>query len=127
MSTTHRSWKPGESSTPPAHADDAESDGQDGNEGLHGVSRQGLRYVVGGGGSFRDPLEQVAGLAVEHPAHGICCCVMSAATLVSAPAASGLAFLAFLQRQPYATITASVDRGLLTNLQEVVDRKCVGQ
>jgi hypothetical protein len=52
-------------------ADDAESDGRDGNEVLHGVSLQGLRYVVGGGGSFRDPLEQVTGLAVEHPAHGI--------------------------------------------------------
>jgi RNA polymerase sigma-70 factor (ECF subfamily) len=42
-------------------------------------------------------------------------------TLVSAPAASGLAFLAFLQRRPYATITASVDRGLLTNLHAVVN------
>jgi RNA polymerase sigma-70 factor (ECF subfamily) len=42
-------------------------------------------------------------------------------TLVSAPAASGLAFLAFLQRHPYATITASVDDGLLTNLHAVVN------
>ena len=43
-------------------------------------------------------------------------------TLVSAPAASGLAFLAFLQRRPYATITASVDGGLLTNLHVVVNQ-----
>jgi RNA polymerase sigma-70 factor (ECF subfamily) len=43
-------------------------------------------------------------------------------TIVSAPAASGLAFLAFLQRQPYATITASVDSGLLTNLHVVVNQ-----
>jgi RNA polymerase sigma-70 factor (ECF subfamily) len=42
-------------------------------------------------------------------------------TLVSAPAASGLAFLAFLQRRPYATITASLEGGLLTNLHAVVD------
>jgi RNA polymerase sigma-70 factor (ECF subfamily) len=42
-------------------------------------------------------------------------------TLVSAPAASGLAFLAFLQRRPYATITASVDHGLLTNLHVVIN------
>jgi RNA polymerase sigma-70 factor (ECF subfamily) len=42
-------------------------------------------------------------------------------TIVSAPAASGVAFLAFLQRRPYATITASVDRGLLTNLHAVVN------
>ena len=43
-------------------------------------------------------------------------------TLVSAPAASGLAFLAFLQRRPYATITASVDDGLLTSLHVVVNQ-----
>jgi RNA polymerase sigma-70 factor (ECF subfamily) len=43
-------------------------------------------------------------------------------TLVSAPAASGLAFLAFLQRRPYATITASVEEGLLTNLHVVVNQ-----
>lgn len=43
-------------------------------------------------------------------------------TLVSAPAASGLAFLAFLQRRPYATITASVDGGLVTNLHVVVNQ-----
>jgi len=43
-------------------------------------------------------------------------------TLVSAPAASGLAFLAFLQRRPYATITASVEGGLLTNLHVVVNQ-----
>jgi RNA polymerase sigma-70 factor (ECF subfamily) len=43
-------------------------------------------------------------------------------TLVSAPAASGLAFLAFLQRRPYATITASVDGGQLTNLHAVVNQ-----
>jgi RNA polymerase sigma-70 factor (ECF subfamily) len=43
-------------------------------------------------------------------------------TIVSAPAASGVAFLAFLQRQPYATITASVDRGLLTSLHVVVNQ-----
>ena len=43
-------------------------------------------------------------------------------TLVSAPAASGLAFLAFLQRRPYATITASVDDGLLTNLHVIVNQ-----
>src|SRR5512133_3607859 len=43
-------------------------------------------------------------------------------TLVSAPAASGLAFLAFLQRRPYATITASVDGGLLTNMHVVVNQ-----
>jgi RNA polymerase sigma-70 factor (ECF subfamily) len=43
-------------------------------------------------------------------------------TLVSAPATSGLAFLAFLQRRPYATITASVDGGLLTNLHAVVNQ-----
>jgi RNA polymerase sigma-70 factor (ECF subfamily) len=42
-------------------------------------------------------------------------------TLVSAPAASGLAFLAFLQRRPYATITASVDGGLLIKLHAVVN------
>jgi len=42
-------------------------------------------------------------------------------TLVSAPTASGLAFLAFLQRRPYATITASVDYGLLTKLHAVVN------
>jgi hypothetical protein len=35
------------------------------------ASLQRLQYVVRGGGSFRDPLEQVTGLAVEHPAHGI--------------------------------------------------------
>jgi RNA polymerase sigma-70 factor (ECF subfamily) len=43
-------------------------------------------------------------------------------TLVSAPAASGIAFLAFLQRRQYATITASVDRGLLTNVHVVVNQ-----
>jgi RNA polymerase sigma-70 factor (ECF subfamily) len=43
-------------------------------------------------------------------------------TLVSAPAASGLAFLAFLQRRPYATITASVEGGRLTNLHAVVNQ-----
>jgi hypothetical protein len=43
-------------------------------------------------------------------------------TLVSAPAASGLAFLAFLQRRPYATITASVDGGMLTNLQVIINQ-----
>ena len=43
-------------------------------------------------------------------------------TLVSAPAASGIAFLAFLQRRPYATITASVDGGQLTNLHAVVNQ-----
>jgi RNA polymerase sigma-70 factor (ECF subfamily) len=42
-------------------------------------------------------------------------------TLVSAPATSGLAFLAFLQRRPYATITASVDGGLLTSMHVVVN------
>jgi RNA polymerase sigma-70 factor, ECF subfamily len=42
-------------------------------------------------------------------------------TLVSAPAASGLAFLAFLQRRPYATITASVEGGLLTSVHVVVN------
>jgi RNA polymerase sigma-70 factor (ECF subfamily) len=43
-------------------------------------------------------------------------------TLVSAPAASGFALLAFLQRRPYATITASVDRGLLTNMHVIVNQ-----
>ena len=43
-------------------------------------------------------------------------------TLVSAPAASGLAFMAFLQRRPYATITASVEGGLLTNLHIVANQ-----
>jgi len=43
-------------------------------------------------------------------------------TLVSAPAASGLAFLAFLQRRPYATITVSVEDGLLINLHVVVNQ-----
>jgi RNA polymerase sigma-70 factor, ECF subfamily len=43
-------------------------------------------------------------------------------TLVSAPAESGLTFLAFLQRRPYATITASVEDGLLTNLYVVVNQ-----
>jgi RNA polymerase sigma-70 factor (ECF subfamily) len=43
-------------------------------------------------------------------------------TIVSAPTASGLAFLAFLQRRPYATITASVDGGLLTNMHVVVNQ-----
>ena len=43
-------------------------------------------------------------------------------TLVSAPAASGIAFLAYLQRRPYATITASVEHGLLTNLHVVVNQ-----
>jgi RNA polymerase sigma-70 factor, ECF subfamily len=43
-------------------------------------------------------------------------------TLVSAPSASGLAFVAFLQRRPYATITASVDDGLLINLHAVVNQ-----
>jgi RNA polymerase sigma-70 factor, ECF subfamily len=42
-------------------------------------------------------------------------------TLVSAPAVSGVAFLAFLHRRPYATITASVDGGRLTNLHVVVN------
>jgi RNA polymerase sigma-70 factor, ECF subfamily len=42
-------------------------------------------------------------------------------TLVSAPAVSGLAFLAFLQRRPYATITASVEGGLLTSMHVVVN------
>jgi hypothetical protein len=46
-------------------------------------------------------------------------------TLVSAPAASGLAFLAFLQRRPYATITASVEGGRLTNLHAVVNQDAV--
>jgi hypothetical protein len=40
---------------------------------------------------------------------------------VSAPAVSGLAFLAFLQRRPYATITASVEGGLLTSMHVVVN------
>jgi RNA polymerase sigma-70 factor (ECF subfamily) len=43
-------------------------------------------------------------------------------TIVTAPAASGLAFLAFLQRRPYATITASVDGGLLTDLHVIVNQ-----
>jgi RNA polymerase sigma-70 factor, ECF subfamily len=43
-------------------------------------------------------------------------------TLVSAPAASGLAFLAFLRRRPYATITASVEGGLLTNMHVIVNQ-----
>jgi RNA polymerase sigma-70 factor, ECF subfamily len=43
-------------------------------------------------------------------------------TLVSAPDASGVAFLAFLERRPYATITASVDGGLLTNMHVVVNQ-----
>jgi RNA polymerase sigma-70 factor (ECF subfamily) len=43
-------------------------------------------------------------------------------TLVSAPAASGLAFLAFLRQRPYATITASVDDGLLTSMHVVVNQ-----
>jgi RNA polymerase sigma-70 factor (ECF subfamily) len=43
-------------------------------------------------------------------------------TIVSAPAASGLAFLAFLQRRPYATITASVEGGLLTNMHVIVNQ-----
>jgi RNA polymerase sigma-70 factor (ECF subfamily) len=43
-------------------------------------------------------------------------------TLVTTPAASGIAFLAFLQRRPYATITASLDRGLLTSLHVVVNQ-----
>jgi RNA polymerase sigma-70 factor, ECF subfamily len=43
-------------------------------------------------------------------------------TLVSAPAASGLTFLAFLQRRPYASITASVDGGLLTNMHVIVNQ-----
>jgi RNA polymerase sigma-70 factor (ECF subfamily) len=43
-------------------------------------------------------------------------------TLVSAPATSRLAFLAFLQRRPYATITASMDDGLLINLHVVVNQ-----
>jgi RNA polymerase sigma-70 factor, ECF subfamily len=42
-------------------------------------------------------------------------------TLVSAPAVSGLAFLAFLQRRPYATITASVEGGLLTSMHVVAN------
>ena len=46
-------------------------------------------------------------------------------TLVSAPAASGLAFVAFLQRRPYATITASVDDGLLTNMQVIINQDAV--
>jgi RNA polymerase sigma-70 factor (ECF subfamily) len=46
-------------------------------------------------------------------------------TLVSAPTASGVAFLAFLQRRPYATITASVDGGLLTNLHVVVNQDAI--
>jgi RNA polymerase sigma-70 factor (ECF subfamily) len=48
-----------------------------------------------------------------------------AVTLVSAPATSGLAFLAFLQRRPYATITASVEGGRLTNLHAVVNQDAV--
>ena len=43
-------------------------------------------------------------------------------TIVSAPAASGLTFLAFLQRRPYATITASVDDLLLTSMHVVVNQ-----
>jgi RNA polymerase sigma-70 factor (ECF subfamily) len=43
-------------------------------------------------------------------------------TLVSAPAESGIAFVAFLQRRPYATITASVDDGLLTNMHVIVNQ-----
>jgi RNA polymerase sigma-70 factor, ECF subfamily len=43
-------------------------------------------------------------------------------TLASAPAASGLAFLAFLQRRPYATITASVEGRLLTSLHVIVNQ-----
>jgi RNA polymerase sigma-70 factor, ECF subfamily len=43
-------------------------------------------------------------------------------TLVSAPAASGLAFLAFLRRRPYATITATVEDARLTSMHVVVNR-----
>jgi RNA polymerase sigma-70 factor (ECF subfamily) len=43
-------------------------------------------------------------------------------TLVSAPATSGIAFLAFLQQRPYATITASVEGGLLTNLHVIINQ-----
>ena len=43
-------------------------------------------------------------------------------TLVGAPAASGVAFLAYLQRRPYATITASVEGGLLTNLHVIINQ-----
>jgi hypothetical protein len=35
------------------------------------VSRQRLRHLVRRNGSFSDRLEQVTGLAVEHPAHGL--------------------------------------------------------
>ena len=42
-------------------------------------------------------------------------------TIVTAPAASGLAFLAFLQRRPYATITASVEGRQLTSMHAVVN------
>jgi RNA polymerase sigma-70 factor, ECF subfamily len=43
-------------------------------------------------------------------------------TLVSAPAESGLTFLAFLERRPYATITASAEDGLLTNMHVIVNQ-----
>ena len=43
-------------------------------------------------------------------------------TLVSVPATSGVAFLGFLHRQPYVTITASVDGGLLTSIHVVVNQ-----
>lgn len=46
-------------------------------------------------------------------------------TLVSASSASGLAFLAFLERRPYATITVSVDGGLLTAVHVVVNQDSI--
>jgi hypothetical protein len=46
-------------------------------------------------------------------------------TIVSAPAVSGLAFLAFLEQRPYAIITASVDGRLVTSLHAVVNQDAV--
>jgi RNA polymerase sigma-70 factor (ECF subfamily) len=43
-------------------------------------------------------------------------------TLVGAPATSGIAFLAFLQRRPYATITASVEGGLMTSMHVIINQ-----
>ena len=93
VSRTHMSWPPGESSIPPYTMPTTPSAttrmatttyfmGSPIREGGPAANVAGelvdvvgtllsFRYVVRRGGSFLDPLQQVTGLAVEHPAHSL--------------------------------------------------------
>ena len=61
---------------PGRHAGDADRNGKDGNQVLNGGLRSEASAPVRRSASFREPLEQVTGLAVQYPAH----CIQGAET-----------------------------------------------